>query len=322
VSETQRETRLNARPGRRGDRSFAGEITRLQRDRVIAAAIEVVEADGYASLTVAKVTERSRVSRRTFYELFYDREDCFLAAFEQTLDEARERLDRAYAPQPDWRSGMRAAVLEALNMIDENPGTARLCIVEALAAGQRVLERRARVLEELACAIDRARQPAGRSDDRVIASAVAGGIAATLHNYLVGGRSSRAVLPGTLMAIIVLPYLGRAAARAELSTRAPKRGSAVASVERAPTALQQLKLRLTYRTIRVLIAIAEQPGSSNRQIARSAGIDDQGQISKLLRRLRDLALIENFGEGQPKGRTNAWRLTKLGAEVQRATGGR
>jgi hypothetical protein len=42
----------------------------------------------------------------------------------------------------------------------------------------------------------------------------------------------------------------------------------------------------------------------------------------LLRRLRELGLIENFGDGPAKGREKAWRLTELGAEVQRATGGR
>jgi AcrR family transcriptional regulator len=322
MPEPKRETRLSARTGRRArDRPFVSEIMHLQRDRVIDAAIEVVEADGYASLTVAKVTERSRVSRRTFYELFCDREDCFLAAFERILGEARETLARAYSSQPGWRNGMRAAVLEALSMIDENPGTARLLIVDALAAGQTVLERRACVLAELAHAIDRARPPAQRAEDQVVASAV-GGMAAALHNYLVGASMSRAELPGTLMAILVLPYLGRAAAHAELVTPAPIRASSVTSVAREPSPLQELNLRLTYRTIRVLIAIAEQPGSSNRQIARSAGIGDQGQISKLLRRLRELGLIKNFGEGQARGRTNAWRLTKLGAEVQRATGGR
>ena len=39
--------------------------------------------------------------------------------------------------------------------MDEQPGLARLCIVEALAAGDAVLERRAQVLDELADVVDR-----------------------------------------------------------------------------------------------------------------------------------------------------------------------
>ncbi len=44
----------------------------------------VVEADehGYASLTVGHIAARARVSRRTFYEMFDDREACLLAVLE------------------------------------------------------------------------------------------------------------------------------------------------------------------------------------------------------------------------------------------------
>jgi DNA-binding MarR family transcriptional regulator len=72
---------------------------------------------------------------------------------------------------------------------------------------------------------------------------------------------------------------------------------------------------LTYRTARVLAAIAEQPGASNRQIAAAAGISDEGQISRLLKRLQNLGLIENTGLGHTKGKPNAWRPTAKGDEV-------
>ncbi|MGO8906444.1 MAG: MarR family transcriptional regulator [Solirubrobacteraceae bacterium] len=77
-------------------------------------------------------------------------------------------------------------------------------------------------------------------------------------------------------------------------------------------------MRLTYRTVRVLAAIAAQPGLSNRQISQRAGITDQGQISRLLSRLARLQPIENTGQGQRKGSANAWRLTGHGEAVDRA----
>ena len=78
-------------------------------------------------------------------------------------------------------------------------------------------------------------------------------------------------------------------------------------------------MRLTYRTVRVLMVIGERPGASNREIAEGSGIVDQGQISKLLTRLARLNLVENVGEGQEKGAANAWHLTPRGAQVERAT---
>src|SRR6202044_3769688 len=102
-------------------------------------------------------------------------------------------------------------------------------------------------------------------------------------------------LAGPIMSMIVLPYLGRSIACEEL--RAPGSGysSAVASEESSPKqtgALAGLHIRLTYRTVRVLVAVGEIPDPSNREVAFHAGIVDQGQVSKLLKRLARLGLIE------------------------------
>lgn len=77
-------------------------------------------------------------------------------------------------------------------------------------------------------------------------------------------------------------------------------------------------MRLTYRTLQALSAIAADPGASNRQVAEHVGIHDQGQISKLLTRLHNLGLIDNTGQGQPNGEPNAWTLTPHGQQVQQA----
>ncbi len=72
---------------------------------------------------------------------------------------------------------------------------------------------------------------------------------------------------------------------------------------------------MTYRTSRVLAAIAGAPGASNREIAANAGVHDQGQISKLLTRLEKLGLVHNTGLGHEKGEANEWSLTPAGHQV-------
>jgi hypothetical protein len=79
--------------------------------------------------------------------------------------------------------------------------------------------------------------------------------------------------------------------------------------------LQGLQMRWTYRTARVMEGISELPGSSNRQVADYAGIQDQGQVSKLLARLARLGLVTNNGDGHLRGEPNAWSLTPLGDRV-------
>lgn len=81
-------------------------------------------------------------------------------------------------------------------------------------------------------------------------------------------------------------------------------------------------MRLTYRTMRVLAAVASQPGSSNRTIAEAAGIKDKGQTSKLLARLAGLGLIESVGNGRAHGTPYAWKFTPRGERFWREIGAR
>jgi DNA-binding MarR family transcriptional regulator len=123
------------------------------------------------------------------------------------------------------------------------------------------------------------------------------------------------------MSMIVLPYLGSRAARHELELPpvAPARRPWAPHASVATAIPKGLEIRMTYRTMRTLTAIAEGPGASNREIAEAAGIVDQGQISKLLGRLEQLELIENEGAAQRQGSANAWHLTPRGARLERAT---
>jgi hypothetical protein len=150
---------------------------------------------------------------------------------------------------------------------------------------------------------------------------VIGAVLAVLHTRLLERSSAPyAGLHGSLMSMIVLPYLGARAAASELRRPAPAvrtRGRGERPVATNPMA--GLDMRLTYRTVRVLAAIRERPLASNREVADGAGIADQGQISKLLSRLEGLGLIENMDRIQSKGAPNEWRLTERGERVERAT---
>lgn len=300
-----------------------GQVTEIQRGRMLAAAVETVEEVGYARMTVAQVIARARVSRKTFYDVFSDREDCFLAAFEQALEQVRARARESFEGESSWRSGMRAALARLLSLMDREPGLTKLCVVEALAAGDKVLERRARIFEELAKVIDLGRTaPHALDPPDVTAEGVVGAIFAVVHTrVLEGGQQPLLDLLNPLMSMIVLPYLGTKAATKELNKSLPKLPESGLPRPRRRNAdpLEGLNMRLTYRTVRVLTVIAERSGASNREIAEDSGIADQGQISKLLGRLARLELVENRGEGQERGAANAWHLTARGAAVERAT---
>jgi AcrR family transcriptional regulator len=125
------------------------QVIRSQRTRLLRAAIAVAGENGYAAMTVSTVIAQANVSRKTFYELFVDREDCFLAAYESVLERALSGLQLAFAIEAPWPTRLRAALAWALDALAAHPHETRVAFVEALAAGPRVLERRDRALHEL-----------------------------------------------------------------------------------------------------------------------------------------------------------------------------
>jgi AcrR family transcriptional regulator len=304
-----------------------GGVVEIQRARIIAALVEVAGERGVGRATVAHIVARSGVSRRTFYELFVDRQDCFLAAFEQAVGQAAQRVVPAFTGPGSWRERIRRALGELLEYLDEEPGLGALCVVDALGGGPIALERRARVIGVLVDAVDegRAEARASAKPTRLTAEGIVGAVLSVLHTRLSagnarsnGGAEPMAGLLGQLMAMIVLPYLGQAAAAGETARPSPKRLRVAAPRQGDP--LRELDMRLTYRTVRVLVAIAtlgeQGPNPSNRQVSDAAGVSDQGQISKLLARLEHLGLIEN-ADVPTRGEPNAWRLSAKGQEVER-----
>jgi AcrR family transcriptional regulator len=300
-----------------------GGVVKIQRARMIAALAEVARERGVGATTVAHVVARSGVSRRTFYELFEDRDDCFRAAFGLAVEYAAQRVVPAFRAGPSWRERMRGGLGALLEFLEDEPNLGALCVVDALGAGPRALALRAEIVGVLVDAVDEGRaQAKGRlAPTRLMAEGIVGAVLAVLHARLAtgdgdggGARPPTVDLLGPLMAIVVLPYEGQAAAAREAARLTPTRPR-VASAPGDP--LRDLEMRLTYRTVRVLLAIAACPGASNREVADASGVQDQGQISKLLARLEHLGLIHNTGVGSSRGGPNAWSLTTRGGEIER-----
>lgn len=298
-----------------------GGLTEIQRARILAALVEVARERGGGRVTVAHIVARSGVSRRTFYELFEDRDACFTAAFEEAVQRAAARVAPAFGQDGAWPERVRRGLRALLEFLDDEPALGGLCIVDALSAGPAALEHRARVVGALVAAVDEGRHEAraGSRPSRLTAEGVVGGVLAVLYARLAEPNPKPLVgLLNAFVGMIVLPYLGPATAAREAARAAPKPRRRAAHSRSNP--LEGLDMRLTYRTMRVLMAIASGPAASNRQVADAAGVQDQGQISKLLARLEQLALIENENDrlGPTRGEPNAWRLTQRGSEVELA----
>ncbi len=121
-----------------------------QRARLLEAVGRAVAERGYAAATIDDVVRGAGVSKKTFYDHFAGKQDCFLAAYEAASTELLERVREAHATQAAWLERTRAGIIAYLRWLAADPALARVFLIEVAAAGPRALERRERLRDRYA----------------------------------------------------------------------------------------------------------------------------------------------------------------------------
>jgi AcrR family transcriptional regulator len=173
--------------------------------------IEVVAERGYPETRVVDVIGVAGVSRKTFYELFESKEDCFLAAYDALLTNLLEEATEGFEsnPRASWADRVTTALQALLEHLASHPDEARFAIVEVLAAGPRSLARRDAALRQFAGFLEGGRATAEVELPGITSLAVAGGINELLYSEILHGAATR--LPSRLPDLvfwITLPFLG------------------------------------------------------------------------------------------------------------------
>jgi AcrR family transcriptional regulator len=178
------------------------EVERVQRERLTRAMAHVVATEGYEETTVERVLVQAGVSRRTFYELFDDREDCFLAAYDEAMQDVLRVVTDAYLDGDVPERRIEAALEAFLEFLASEPELARMCVVEVFAAGARARERRAALMERLAQLVQHALGELRGDDklDRLSAQALIGAVHELI--YLPVDRRDSAALRGMASEIV------------------------------------------------------------------------------------------------------------------------
>lgn len=259
------------------------------------------------------VASRAGVTRNAVTDIFASEQECILAALDEGLARLSQTVDEAVGRKRSWLDRLRAGLVAFLGFLDDEPAWGHLLILEppledrtfALRTQQRLLGVLTSLLD------DGAPQAAGEflPEPTMTSEFVIGGAVSVVRVHMVKNSDARLVpLAPQLMSFIVRPYLGQAAARAELA-------GSPARITDAGSPAAHIPIRATHRTTLVLRAILTEPRSNNRQVADAAGLVDEGQTSKLLRRLERQDLIENVGVGVARGEPNAWLLTPYGEKI-------
>lgn len=198
-------------PGRHGlPREF---VAHNQRERLIAGLAEAVAENGYGGTTIAHITRQAAVSRRTFYEHFASKDECFVAAYDTVMAELSERVGQAFEEEDEWPRAVKAGIRAMLEFLAAEPNLARLCVVEALVAGPAVVERYDAAIQSFVPYFRSGRE--GRSPE-VLArlsptteEALVGGMMSLISRRIIAGKTAEleSLLPD-LVEFTLSPYLG------------------------------------------------------------------------------------------------------------------
>jgi AcrR family transcriptional regulator len=262
------------------------------------------------------VAARAGVPQSAFYEFFQSSEDCFLAAFEEGLGRLSEAVLEAAGCKRRWLERVRAGLVALLGFLEDEPGWGRLLVFQAPLEDAVALRAQQRVLGVLTALMDDGSPQAIAEimpEPHLTAELVIGGAFSVIRMRMLEASGGTLVeLAPSLMSFIVRPYLGQAAARAELTGRPLAAGQVLSLATETP---DPPPIPFSSRSALVLRAIACAPRSSNREIATAAGLSDEGQTSHLLRRLAQRGLIEKVMPRSGSRRENAWLLTPCGRRV-------
>lgn len=194
----------------------ADVVSEHQRERLLAAAIEQVARRGYRATTVDHIAKSARVGYVAFYELFDGKEDCFLAAFDRIVADARAELaERASGDQP-WAEQISIGLRTLADLIAAEPARARVALVEVQAAGREAYRRYEAALDTAIPKLAEGRQlrSEGPELSGTTEEALVGAIAWSFQQLVLRGDASQAEsLVGEAIGIALSPYLGEAEAR-------------------------------------------------------------------------------------------------------------
>jgi AcrR family transcriptional regulator len=187
-------------------------VGRGQRQKIIAATVELVSKRGYSDTSAERICKKAGVSFPTFRKHFRDKEECFLASFDEAVaDGIRRVAEASVAAGEDWAERVIAGLDAVLEGVAERPAAARLCLVEALSAGSAGIERYDAAVQRFVPWLREGREQMEDSSKLpdVLEETILGGVAWAIHRKVAVGEAAEAVeLRDGLLGTLLTPYLG------------------------------------------------------------------------------------------------------------------
>lgn len=199
-------------------------VVQNHRERLTAGVIAAVAEHGFRDAGVTQIAAAAGVSRRTFYDYFSDKDECYFDTYGLIEENLLQIISEAGERERAWTAKVRARALALVDVLAANPDLVRFALLAPPNAGGKAVERQREFLRRL---LDRLTDgaPRGRGyhvpgDEEL--EALAGGISAVLTSGVADEEPSR--LPRhapQLVEMIMVPFIGRRRATSEATKADP-----------------------------------------------------------------------------------------------------
>lgn len=168
------------------------QVITSQRERLLSAVTDLAAEQGAHDTTIQDLLARAGVSRGSFYEIFANKNDCLLYAYDTHLARAEAQIVAAYL-NPDLHGieALRAAIAALLEWMINWPAAAQLCTAEIVSAGPEAIEHRNERKAAAEAAIARALAQIHSQPDAIITRGILAGVEQLIHSQVADGQAHR-----------------------------------------------------------------------------------------------------------------------------------
>jgi AcrR family transcriptional regulator len=168
------------------------QVARHQRARLQGAMVEAVARNGYAGTTLRELVTLAGVSKSTFYDHFENKQECFLATFDEVMDQISARVGEAYRQPGDFRERLVAGLHTFMRLAVDEPAAASLVAVESLTIGAAGVAHRDRVSQGFELLVQQSfdHSPSEHEVSALTTRAIVAGIRSVAYRHLRSGRGA------------------------------------------------------------------------------------------------------------------------------------
>ncbi|HEY2140576.1 MAG TPA: TetR/AcrR family transcriptional regulator [Solirubrobacteraceae bacterium] len=190
------------------------------RARLLTSVLRLAVREDYQELSAPQISQAAGVPIEVFFQLFANRTECFLAAFDLLCEELFRVVSGSGPASADWPSSVRQTIGRLMVHLADHPLCAKMIAAEAFAAGPDAIERNVKLVRDIATLLTEGAPTPPLTP--LALEGVTGAIFHTVRCQVISGQTQLLpVLSDYLSYVVLAPFVGADAAAEILAEEEP-----------------------------------------------------------------------------------------------------